>query len=124
MTLLPKLPPGRANRKALQFAVDIRRLRDAGYTFSAIRTALFDAGVSVSLSTIKRETARKENRVVPTAQVVVAPRPMPTLASRTAGADALPDRPPVLPGSRGYDIAEAFFTAHPSNPLVRTKEIP
>ena len=59
MTLEPKLPPGRANRKALRFSVDIRRLRNAGYTFSAIQMALLDAGVEVSLTTIKREAARQ-----------------------------------------------------------------
>ena len=46
MRLQPRNPPGRANRKALRFSVDIHRLRNAGYTFSAIRMALLDAGVS------------------------------------------------------------------------------
>ena len=32
MDLTPKLPPGRANRKALAFATEITRLRAAGYT--------------------------------------------------------------------------------------------
>jgi len=44
MYLTPKLPPGRANRKALAFVAEINRLRAAGYSFEAIRLALLDAG--------------------------------------------------------------------------------
>ena len=124
MTLAPKLPPGRANRKALRFAVDIHRLRDAGYTHSAIQLALLDAGVCVSLSTIKRESARRQPSAVPTSPVVVTQSPMLSGAPRAALPDALPDRPQALPGSRGHDIAEAFFNANPSNPLLRSKEAP
>lgn len=122
MTLEPKLPPGRANRKALRFSVDIRRLRNAGYTFSAIRMALLDAGVQVSLTTIKREAARQGSdpmvpprrigteQHVPSAPVEIAGVPT-TLSSRARGAS-------------GREIAEAFFNANPSNPLFPTKEIP
>lgn len=119
MTLVPKLPPGRANRKALQFAVDIRRLRDAGYTFSAIRMALLDAGVQVSLTTIKREAARQgstailERRIGPDQHVPSASVPRPEI----------PTPLPAIPrGASGREIAEAFFDAHPSNPLFPTKE--
>lgn len=59
MQLTPKLPPGRANRKALAFAAEINRLRTAGYSFEAIRMALLEAGVMVSRTTVKREAARK-----------------------------------------------------------------
>jgi len=124
MTLVPKLPPGRANRKALQFAVDIHRLREAGYTFSAIRLALLDAGISVGLSTIKREATRKGACALPVPQVVVVQRSMSTAVPRTASPDpdALPARLRVPPGASGREIAEAFFNAHPSNPLFPTKE--
>jgi hypothetical protein len=44
MDLTPKLPPGRANRKALAFAAEVHRLRAAGYSFEAIRLALREAG--------------------------------------------------------------------------------
>ena len=119
MTLEPKLPPGRANRKALRFSVDIHRLRDAGYTFSAIQMALLDAGVEVSLTTIKREAARQGSdptvvrrigteQQVSSAPVAIAGTPA-TSSSRARG------------GS-GREIAEAFFNAHPSNPLFPTKE--
>ena len=127
MTLAPKLPPGRANRKALQFAVDIHRLRNAGYTFSAIRLALLDAGICVSLSTIKREAARRGACAVAAPQGAVAPRAMSTVASKAASPDALPARPLLPlgpPGASGREIAEAFFNAHPSNPLLRNKEAP
>jgi hypothetical protein len=119
MTLEPKLPPGRANRKVLHFSVDIRRLRKEGYTFSAIRMALLDAGVEVSLTTIKREAARQGSdsvgakrigteQQIPPAPVAIAAVPV-TSSPRTRGAS-------------GRDVAEAFFNAHPSNPLFPTKE--
>ena len=55
MQLTPKQPPGRANRKALRYSADIRRLRAEGYSFEAIRLALLDVGISVSKSTVIRE---------------------------------------------------------------------
>ena len=114
MTLAPKLPPGRANRKALQFAVDIHRLRNAGYTFSAIRTALVDAGICVSLTTIKREAARRGTAALRAQPVGVVPFQPPSSPATT----------PTAPGANGRDIAEAFFAANPSNPLLRNKETP
>ena len=119
MTLEPKLPPGRANRKALRFSVDICRLRNAGYTFSAIRLALLDAGVEVSLTTVKREAARQgsdarvmrrigNGQQVQSAPVAITGAPA-TFSTRARGAS-------------GREIAEAFFDAHPSNPLFPTKE--
>lgn len=125
MTLEPKLPPGRANRKALRFAIDIRRLRQAGYTFSAIQRALLDAGVDVSLTTIKREAARK---VDPTAPPNAAPKWPHPHAPEGPGTPQSP-KPlaplPTLPrGATGRELAEAFFNAHPCNPLLRTKDSP
>jgi len=58
MRLNPKQPPGRANRKARLYAQEVRRLRAKGYTLEAIRRALFDAGISVSVSTVWREAGR------------------------------------------------------------------
>ena len=119
MSLEPKLPPGRANRKALRFSVDIRRLRDAGYTFSAIQTALLEAGVEVSLTTIKREAARQGSK--------------PALHRAHGSEKHLPSDPPAIAGvpaastslsrgGTGREVAEAFFNANPSNPLLPTKE--
>lgn len=122
MTLAPKLPPGRANRKALQFAVDIHRLRSAGYTFSAIRVALLDAGINVSLSTIKREAARKEASAVCAQPMRGEQRPQSTTVLVAALPDATTHRPAAPQGASGREIAEAFFNAHPSNPLFTTRE--
>lgn len=123
MTLAPKLPPGRANRKALQYAVDIHRLRHAGYTFSAIRQALLDVGLHVSLSTIKREGARGLPSAVPAAPMAVTQDSQPSIASRPADGSAEPARPHVRPLPRGHDIAEAFFKDRIDNPLIRAKEL-
>lgn len=65
MRLNPKHPPGRASRKALLYAHEVRRLRAEGYTLEAIRQALFDVGISVSLSTVRREAARPPTLWVP-----------------------------------------------------------
>ena len=56
--LTPRRPPGRSDRKALRYVCDVRRLRAEGYSLESIRLALLDAGVSVSLSTVRREVAR------------------------------------------------------------------
>lgn len=119
MSLEPKLPPGRANRKALRFSVDIRRLRDAGYTFFAIQMALLDAGVKVSLTTVKREAARQgSNPMVQrrngTGQNL---RSAPLAIAGIPAASSSGSR-----GATGREIAEAFFNANPSNPLLPTKE--
>lgn len=58
MQLRPRRPPGRAGRKAWQYAGDIQRLRAEGYSLEAIRLALLDVGVTVSPSTVRREAAR------------------------------------------------------------------
>jgi hypothetical protein len=58
MQLNPKLPPGHAGRKALRYACEMHRLRAEGHTLESIRLALLDAGISVSLSTVRREVAR------------------------------------------------------------------
>lgn len=65
MRLNPMHPPGHASRKALQYAHEVRRLRAEGYTLEAIRQALLDVGISVSLSTVRREARRPPNLWVP-----------------------------------------------------------
>jgi hypothetical protein len=117
--LTPSLPPGRANRKALRFGADIVRLRQAGYTFSAIRLALLEAGLDVGLTTIKREAAR--GRPVVASQFPAATQP------ETIGAAHVVNLQTAM-GLRssdartGRETAEAFFDAHPSNPLFSTRE--
>ena len=56
--LQPRNPPGHATRKARRYTNDIRKLRAEGYTYQDIRLALLDAGVSVSVSTVRREANR------------------------------------------------------------------
>ena len=56
--LIPRQPPGRTNRKARAFSAEIDRLHGLGYSFNAIREALADVGVKVSLSTVQREVMR------------------------------------------------------------------
>lgn len=117
MPLTPSLPPGRANRKALRFGADIIRLRQAGYTFSAIRLALLEAGLDVGLTTIKREAAR--GLPVVASQFPAATHPEPISAALVVN----PQTAVGLRGSdapTGRDIAEAFFNDNPSNPLVHT----
>jgi hypothetical protein len=118
MHLTPKLPPGRANRKALAFACEIQRLRSAGYSFEAIRLALRDVGIQVSRSTVKREAAR---RCVagPTAPQRAAARAAPPVAAVTA---VLPATASFAGDPRsGKEIAEAFVRGRISNPLMQAK---
>lgn len=65
MRLTPKDPPGRVNRKARAFELEIVRLRSEDYTCEAIRKALADIGVVVSLSTVQREVARSSKQPSP-----------------------------------------------------------
>jgi hypothetical protein len=114
MPLIPKLPPGRASRKALAFATDICRLRSAGYGFEAIRLALRDAGVQVSQTTVKREAAKAMSAAQPLrttppaeprAQAVVHP--------------AAPAPSPFAGDARsGQEIAQAFMQGRLSNSLI------
>lgn len=57
MQLNPRRPPGHGRRKALRYAGEVRRLRAEGHSLNAIRLALLDAGISVSVSTVRREVA-------------------------------------------------------------------
>jgi len=129
MKLHPKRPPGRVDRKAAAYATDIAELRGAGYTYSAIQEALLDVGVVASTSALRREVQRLRTRELGIA-LHPAPGP-PRYASSEAGASPLapppaPDPPaPASPGGlRGRDVAEAFFSTHLSNPLLKSQEIP
>ena len=118
MELTPKLPPGRANRKALAFAADIHRLRAAGYSFEAIRVALLDAGVKVSRTTVKREVARRRAAAPSAPQRLAAVVPVPLATSGTG--DALLAPASFVGDSRsGKEIAEAFMKGRTSNPLMQ-----
>lgn len=121
MELQPKRQPGRTDRKAAAYASEIGRLRGDGYTYEAIREALADVGIELSTSALQREVRRlrvRSSGVSPGLQE--ASRKAANTASPTSPAPV--SAPPLSSSSR--DIAEAFFNAHPSNPLLRAKEIP
>jgi hypothetical protein len=143
MSLVPVRPPGPNARKARAFAADIARLRAQGYTFEAIREALAGAGVLVSNSTVQREAARaaaERPASTPAKALDVRPCemqvPSATGAARQARADvsvaapapaAVPQVDPIAAVVRDFDCkqdAEAFFAAHDTNPLSRSKEAP
>ena len=130
MALTPKLPPGRANRKALAYTVEIHRLRASGYSFNAIRLTLLESGLKVGLTTIKREAAKRP-AIVPTAQQrpLTVPPPQQLISSpATSSALLAPAEPPQVIGSyvgdsrSGKEIVEAFMQGRITNPLLqRTK---
>ncbi len=146
MKLQPLRPPGHANRKALAYASEIQRLRAQGYSHAAIRDALLQVGLQVSLTTVKRETARAPQASSPPAAICdpgtdrppttpAAQRlPVPSAgaaASQAASTSALtpvgaPIAPPV-PYTReslrrdprsSRDIADAFMKDYVANPLL------
>lgn len=127
MDLKPKLPPGRANRKALAFNAEIIRLRRAGYSFAAIRQALREAGVEVGLSTVKREAVNQTTPVT-NAWRGHAPPSSPALASAPIHPSLPePSSPSLAPASyvgesrSGKEIAEAFMKGRITNPLLQER---
>jgi len=122
MQLQPRRQPGRTDRKAAAYVSEILRLRAAGYTYEAIREALADVGIELSTSALRREMRRPKQQVDHTGSGIRS-------ASRTpANARSPPIPPPPrlpLPAhTSGREDAESFFDAHPSNPLLRSKEAP
>ena len=112
--------PGRADRKAAAYASEIVRLRAEGYTFEAIREAPADVGIELSQCALRREVRRHQKRSVRAAPDVRPP-------SQALHASSLPvpqglATGPLPSGATGREVAEAFFNANPSNPLLPTKE--
>lgn len=129
MTLVPKLPPGRANRKALAYTAEIQRLRAAGYSFESIRLALADAGLEVSRTTIKREAAK---RTVIDSSTHLHPPPKPTPRHPAPASSNTPslgkcDEASPAPGSfvgdsrSGKEIVDAFMQGRITNPLMQER---
>ena len=120
MRLNPQHPPGRVNRKARAFEPEIARLRSEGYTCEAIRLALADIGMNVSLSTVQREAARSSK---PRSWVV--PRaPSPASTDRAPAVPAPPTYASAgLAGDSrtGKDIAAEFVSKRITNPLLRDR---
>lgn len=119
MSLQTRRPPGHAKRKALTYAADIINLRGLGHSFSAIREALEDAGVLVSISTVRREAIRGPSVTVVLKPVTAPPRPYVGHANRgavgspVAATASVPGATP-LPGKA---IAEEFMRSRPTNTL-------
>lgn len=129
MELQPKRQPGRADRKAAAYAVEIARLRSTGYTYEAIREALAEVGIALSTSALRREVRRLRGRSTDarpgslSGPKPATARPMSTGNSVQPSSSAPPS--PAAPSEPvGRDIAEAFFKAHHSNLLLNTEEIP
>ena len=121
MQLQPRRQPGRTDRKAAAYASEIVQLRTAGYTYEAIREALSDVGIELSTSALRREVRRRQQQSAPggpNARSALRPTALP------ASPTPLPSKAPPVAGSSGREIAEAFFIAHPSNPLLRHKDSP
>lgn len=122
MKLTPQTAPGRANRRARAYSGEIARLRNEGYGYGAIRQALAEAGVAVSISTVRREIIRL---LEPPPCVVPVPVPTHFRQQRTVhtGESRAPPARTVETGPRtGRDVAEAFMKGQITNPLFRSKE--
>ena len=126
MRLVPTQSPGRGTRKARDFGNEIVELRAQGYTLDAIRTALANAGIHVTVSTVWRETKRAKTPPSGTpgtqARLPSAP-PMQTTSQRSGIATAAPIAAPVhAERPDGKTQAELFMSTQITNPLIRAKE--
>ena len=121
MQLQPKRPPGRIDRKAAAYAAEIVRLRAEGYTYEAIREALAEVGIELSECALRREVRRHERRVFGAPPGAQPPSRGPATPSLSV-TRPLATGPPSSTNATGREIAEAFFNANPSNPLLPAKE--
>ena len=121
MQLQPKRPPGRVDRKAAAYAAEIVRLRAEGYTYEAIREALAEVGIELSECALRREVRRHERRTIGASPDALPPSRGPATPSLSV-TRPLATGPPSATNATGREIAEAFFNANPSNPLLQTKE--
>ena len=121
MQLQPRRQPGRSDRKAAGHVSEILRLREAGYTYEAIREAMADVGIELSTSALRREMRRAKviDRTDPGIRSA-----SPTPANARSPPVPPPTRPPSLTDPSGRELAESFFATHPCNPLLRTQEAP
>ena len=119
MRLNPKHPPGRVNRKARAFEPEIARLRSEGYTCEAIRAALADIGVDVSLSTVQREAARclkRRSSFVVKEAALASTKNDPAVNPRAPALSVLAGDPRT-----GKEIADDFVSKRYTNPLLRDR---
>ena len=119
MSLQTRRPPGHAKRKALTYAADIVSLRSQGHSYSAIREALEDAGVLVSISTVRREVLKCTSTAAALKPAVDAPASQPSLTTRGKATSPVTAPRPAssttpLPGKA---IAEEFMRGRSTNTL-------
>jgi hypothetical protein len=120
VNLFPKVPPGRSSRKALAFESEIGRLHFEGYSSEAIRRTLQEAGVTVSLSAVKREVARHAHPTQPLRATPEAARvksDVPGLAVLGSAHTAPLPRDP----RSSKEIAADFVKSRITNPLLRAR---
>jgi hypothetical protein len=120
--LQAKRPPGRADRKAGAYASEILRMRAEGYTYEAIREALASVGITLTEASLRREVRRPQKQAPRTTaespvRLELGSQLPPSMNHRTSA-----PCPANTDGNRGRQVAEAFFTANPSNPLFRSEE--
>jgi hypothetical protein len=119
MSLQTRRPPGHGKRKALTYAADIVSLRSQGHSYSAIREALEDAGVLVSISTVRREVLKGTATAAALMPAVDAPAPQLSLTTRGKATSPVTAPRPAsnttpLPGKA---IAEEFMRGRSTNTL-------
>ena len=119
MSLQTRRPPGHGKRKALTYAADIVSLRSQGHSYSAIREALEDAGVLVSISTVRREVLKGTSTAAALKPVVDVTASQLFLATRGKATSPVTAPRPAssttpLPGKA---IAEEFMRGRSTNTL-------
>jgi hypothetical protein len=97
------------------------RLRAEGYTYEAIREALAEVGIELSECALRREVRRYEKRTASAVPSVRLTSPAPAAQPLSVAQTVATGLPPSK-SATGREIAEAFFNANPSNPLLPTKE--
>lgn len=119
MSLQTRRPPGHGKRKALTYAADIVSLRDQGHSYSAIREALEDAGVLVSISTVRREVLKGTLATAALKSAVEAPASRPGLTTRSKATSpvTVPHPVPSTTPLPGKAIAEEFMRGRSTNTL-------
>ena len=119
MSLQTRRPPGHGKRKALTYAADIVTLRGQGHSYSAIREALEDAGVLVSISTVRREVLKGTSTTHALKPAVEGPASQLGLATRSKAANPVtaPHLPPSTTQLPGKAIAEEFMRGRSTNTL-------
>lgn len=121
MRLIPTHPPGQANRKARAFEAEIARRRSEGYTCAAIRAALADVGVEVSLSTVQRDATRCSRRPQPTPAVTEVAVAAKTDSAPAYAPRALDSAIPAGDPRTGKQIAADFVSRRITDPLLRNR---